>query len=88
MGPLLKFHLFDLVSVNGRCGGGGERVGMRLFCTLEMNFKNDLLLKRRQLRFLFGFDYFVVPTQFNLQQQQCKGVTVNLCTNAAVTGGH
>ena len=53
-----------------------------------MNFKNDLLLKRRELRFLFGFDYFVVPIQFNLQQQQCKGVTVNLCTNAAVTGGH
>ena len=24
MGPLLKFHLFDLVSVNGRWGGGGE----------------------------------------------------------------
>ena len=23
MGPLLKFHLFDLVSVNGRWGGGG-----------------------------------------------------------------
>ena len=30
MGPLLKFHVFDLVSVIGRWGGGGGGVGVGL----------------------------------------------------------